>query len=44
VVQPDDTLGKIAAKLNYPGGYPALAARNNIVNPNRIFVGQKIYY
>lgn len=43
-VQSGDTLGKIAAKLNYPGGYPALAAWNNIVNPNRIFAGQKIYY
>lgn len=43
-VQAGDTLGKIAAKLGYPGGYPALAARNHIVNPNRIFVGQKIYY
>ncbi len=43
-VQSGDTLGKIAAKLGYPGGYPALAARNHITNPNRIYVGQRIYY
>lgn len=44
VVKRGDTLGRIAATLNYPGGYPALAARNGISNPNRIFPGQKIYY
>lgn len=44
VVQSGDTLGRIAAKLSYPGGYPALAARNHIVDPNRIYVGQRIYY
>lgn len=44
VVQPGDTLGKIAAKLGYPGGYPALAARNGIANPNHITVGEQIHY
>lgn len=44
VVKPGDTLGQIAAALHYPGGYPALAARNNIANPNRIYAGQKLYY
>lgn len=44
VVQPGDTLGKIAARLGYPGGYPALAARNGISNPNLIKVGEQIYY
>lgn len=44
IVQSGDTLGKIAARSNYPGGYLALAARNNIADPNRIYVGQSIYY
>lgn len=44
VVQPGDSLGKIAAKLGYPGGYPALAARNGISNPNLIKIGEQIYY
>lgn len=44
IVKPGDTLSRIAAALNYPGGYPALAARNNVTNPNRIFAGQKLYY
>jgi LysM repeat protein len=44
VVQPGDTLGKIAAKLAYPGGYVALAARNGISNPNLIKVGEQIHY
>jgi LysM repeat protein len=44
VVKPGDTLGVIAARLHYPGGYVALAARNHISNPNRIAVGQLIYY
>lgn len=44
IVQSGDTLGSIAARLNYPGGYMALAARNNISNPNRIYIGQRIYY
>lgn len=39
-----DTLGVIASRLGYPGGYPALAARNGIGNPNAIQVGQRIYY
>jgi LysM repeat protein len=44
IVQNGGTLGKIAAQLNYPGGYLALASRNNIANPNRIYLGQRIYY
>lgn len=44
VVQAGDTLSGIAARVNYPGGYQALAARNNISNPDRIVPGQKIYY
>ncbi|MFC0546941.1 LysM peptidoglycan-binding domain-containing protein [Kutzneria chonburiensis] len=44
VVQSGDTLGAIAARLGYPGGYPALAARNGISNPDRIYPGQPIYY
>lgn len=44
IVQPGDTLSRIAANLRYPGGYPALAARNGIANPNKIFPGQRIYY
>lgn len=44
VVKPGDTLSRIATALHYPGGYPALAARNNITNPNRIFTGQRLYY
>jgi len=43
-VDPGDTLGSIAARVGYPGGYPALAARNGISNPDMIFVGQRIYY
>ena len=43
-VQKGDTLTQIAA--DYAGGYDnykKLAAINNISNPNRIYVGQKIY-
>jgi LysM repeat protein len=43
-VRSGDTLGGIAARLGYPGGYVALAARNGIGNPNMIYAGQKIYY
>jgi lysozyme len=44
-VQKGDTLSGIAAKLNYPGGWQALAAANGITNPNVIFPGQvlKVY-
>lgn len=44
VVKSGDTLSRIAAALHYPGGYPALAARNNITNPSKIYAGQRIYY
>lgn len=43
-VQENDTLGQIA--IDYAGGYSKykqLAAINNISNPDRIYVGQKIY-
>jgi LysM repeat protein len=43
-VQSGDTLGGIAARLGYPGGYVSLAARNGIANPNVIYPGQQIYY
>lgn len=39
-----DTLSSIAAKLHYPGGWPALASHNGISNPNRITVGERINY
>lgn len=39
-----DTLGAIAARVGYPGGYPALAALNGIADANRVYVGQRIYY
>lgn len=45
VVQPGDSLGGIAAKLNYPGGWRALHAANiDIigVDPDRIFPGQRL--
>lgn len=45
VVQHGDTLGAIAAKLGYPGGYVALAARNGIRGPAyMIFPGEQIHY
>lgn len=45
VVQKGDTLSGIASKLNYPGGYQALATANGIANPNFITPGQvlKVY-
>ena len=42
VVKPGDTLSQISARYNVKGGYPALAKYNNIANPSRINVGQKI--
>lgn len=44
VVQPGDTLSAIATRVGYPGGWSALAARNNIPDPDRIFPGKRIYY
>lgn len=44
IVAPGDTLGVIAARLGYPGGYLALAARNGISNPDHITPGQRLYY
>lgn len=45
VVQGGDTLGAIAARLGYPGGYPALAARNGIRPPAyTIYPNQQIHY
>lgn len=44
IVRSGDTLAGIAARLSYPGGYQALAARNGIRNPDRIFAGQVIRY
>lgn len=42
-VKRGDTLGKIAkAKLGKASRYKELAALNNIVNPNRISIGQKL--
>lgn len=41
-VKPGDTLSGIAAKLGTT--YQALAKKNGISNPNRIYVGQKIKY
>jgi len=35
-----DTLSGIARRFRVPGGYPALARRNGIPDPNRIQVGQ----
>ena len=42
VVKPGDTLSQISARYNVKGGYQALAKYNNIANPSRINVGQKI--
>ena len=42
VVKPGDTLSQISARYNVKGGYTALAKYNNIANPSRINVGQKI--
>jgi len=44
VVVAGDTLSGIAGRLNYPGGYQALARRNNITDPDRIYPGQRIVY
>ena len=41
-VKSGDTLAAIAAQFNYPGGYQALAAANNIANPALISVGQTL--
>lgn len=44
VVERGDTLSAIARKhLGDANHYPQLASINNIRNPNRIYVGQKIY-
>ena len=45
MVQHGDTLGAIAARLAYPGGYIALAARNGIRGPAyTIFPNEQIHY
>jgi LysM repeat protein len=45
IVRSGDTLSAIAAHLGYPGGYPALAARNAIRGPSyTIIPGQQIFY
>ncbi|WP_394621312.1 LysM peptidoglycan-binding domain-containing protein [Lentzea sp. JNUCC 0626] len=44
VVQAGDTLGGIASELAYPGGYPALASRNGISDPDKIYPGQRLFY
>ena len=41
-VKSGDTLSKIASQFKVSGGYQALAAYNNIKNPNVLSVGQKI--
>jgi LysM repeat protein len=41
VVQPGENLFRIALKYNYD--YLYLARYNNISNPSRVYVGQKIY-
>jgi LysM repeat protein len=43
-VLPGDTLGVIAARLHVPGGWPTLAARNHLANPNLIRPGQTLIY
>ena len=42
VVQPDDTLSKIASQLGTSVEY--LAARNGITDPDTIYSGQVLYY
>ena len=42
-VQKGDTLGKIAQKYGNGKTYQQLAKENGISNPNKIFIGQKIY-
>lgn len=42
VVQPGDTLSRIAAKFHLPGGWPYLAQLNHLANPNKIYPGQVI--
>lgn len=41
-VRHGDTLSAIATRVNYPGGWKALARDNGYLNPNKIFVGQQI--
>jgi LysM repeat protein len=43
-VRPGDTLGVIAARLHYPGGWPGLAAHNHLADANRITAGQTLRY
>ena len=45
IIKRGDTLSKIAASfMNHSSGdYFALAKTNNIINPNKIYVGQTIY-
>lgn len=40
VVQRGDTLSSIAARLHYPGGWPALARHDGITHPDYILPGQ----
>jgi LysM repeat protein len=45
LVRSGDTLGAIAARLGYPGGYVALGAHNNIHGPQYvIYPNQQIFY
>lgn len=41
-VRHGDTLSAIAARVNYPGGWAALARDNGYLNPNRIYAGEQI--
>ncbi len=42
IVRPGDTLSGIAARLHYPGGWPALARHNRVTDANRIWPGQRL--
>ena len=44
IVKSGDTLSSIAQKVGWGSNYIGLANKNNIINPNAIFAGQKIYY
>lgn len=41
-VKSGDTLSRIAARQDSPGGWERLAGRNRLPDPNRIYVGQKL--
>lgn len=42
VVHSGETLSGIAARLHYPGGWPALARRNRLADPNRVRPGERL--